>query len=39
MVRDIYRRDPDGELDYDGYEEDEEEDNTEWEMFNQSYFW
>jgi hypothetical protein len=38
MVRDIYRRDPDGELDFDGYEEDEE-DNTEWEMFNQSYFW
>lgn len=37
--KDIYRIDPDGEPDYDGYEDEEEDNNWEWEMFNNSYFW
>lgn len=40
MRRDIYRTDPDGEPDYDGYEEIPDEDE-EWEreLFYESYKW
>ena len=38
MRRDIYRTDPDGEPDYDGYEEIPEEDED-WRLFNDSFNW
>lgn len=38
--RDIYRTGPDGEPDYDGYDEiPEEEDDWEWNLFNDSFNW
>lgn len=38
--RDIYRTDPDGEPDYDGYDEiPDPDDDWEWNLFNDSFNW
>lgn len=40
MVRDIYRTDPDGDIDFDGYEEEEDpEDVAERDFLRDSYLW
>ena len=36
MIREIYIKDPEGEPDYDGYEEIPDED---WRLFNDSFNW
>ena len=38
MGKDIFRRLPDGDYDYDG-EEDEEVHDDEWDLFNESFNW
>lgn len=38
MGKDIFRRLPDGDYDYDG-EEDEEVPDDDWDRFNESYNW
>lgn len=37
MVKDIYIVDPDGDLEFDGY--DEQEEDTEWELYCNSWYW